>query len=106
MHLVIIGGVAAGTKAAARARRVNPNIDITLFQEEDEVSYTACGQPYHLSGTVPTREALIIRRAEDFKAESIDVRLRHRVTRLNAGAGTAEVFNLDGNTLVSGIKVK
>ncbi len=61
MHLVIVGGVAAGAKAAARARRFNQAIGITLYQQEVEISYTACGQPYYLSGLVATRNALIIR---------------------------------------------
>lgn len=82
-QLVVIGGVAAGSKAAARARRVNPDLNITLFQDEAEVSYTACGQPYYLSGLIAKREALIIRRPADFAAEGIDVRVNHRVTRLN-----------------------
>lgn len=83
-HLIIIGGVAAGTKAAARARRVNPDLRITLYQDEPEVSYTACGQPYYLSGLIVKRESLIIRRPEDFSKEGIDVKVKHRVTGLNA----------------------
>ena len=55
MHLIVIGGVAAGSKAAARARRINASIDITLFEDESEVSYTACGQPYFLSGLITNR---------------------------------------------------
>lgn len=94
MRLIIVGGVAAGTKAAARARRVNPKLAITLYQEEAEVSYTACGQPYYLSGLIPSREALIIRKASDFEADGIDVRLRHRVTHLNTEERTVEVHNL------------
>lgn len=99
MHLVIVGGVAAGTKAAARARRVNKDISITLFQDEAEVSYTACGQPYYLSGVVPTREALLIRRATDFKSEDIDVRLRQRVTELDTENHTVTVQDLETNLL-------
>jgi len=79
--LIVVGAVAAGAKAAARARRVNRDIAITLYQEESEVSYTACGQPYYLSGLVASRDALIIRRASEFKADEIEVRLRHRVIK-------------------------
>lgn len=95
MHLVVVGGVAAGTKAAARARRLNRDMAITLFQDESEVSYTACGQPYHLSGVIPNRESLIIRRAGDFEQDGITVRLRHRVTVLNTAARTVRVHDLD-----------
>lgn len=100
MHLVIVGGVAAGAKAAARARRVNPDIAITLYQDEDEVSYSACGQPYYLSGLVPSREALIVRRASDFMREGIEVRLRHRVTRLNTQEHAIEVRDLECDAIV------
>jgi NADPH-dependent 2,4-dienoyl-CoA reductase/sulfur reductase-like enzyme len=94
MHLVIVGGVAAGTKAAARARRVNPDLRITLFQDEPDLSYSGCGQPYHLGGAVPDREALIIRRAADFEREGIAVRVRHRVTELDTAGRTVQVHDL------------
>lgn len=92
-QLVVIGGVAAGSKAVARARRVNPDLNITLFQDEAEVSYTACGQPYYLSGLIAEREALIIRRPADFAAEGIEVRVNHRVTALNAAERTLTVHD-------------
>ena len=97
MHLAIIGGVAAGSKAAARARRVNLDIAITLYQDEAEVSYTACGQPYHLSGLIPKREALIIRHPDDFAAEGIDVRINHRVQRINTSERTLSVQDFERN---------
>jgi len=99
MHLIVVGGVAAGTKAAARARRVNRDIAITLYQDESEVSYTACGQPYYLSGLVPSREALIIRRASEFKADGIEVHLRHRVLDLSTEERVVKVRDLDRNRL-------
>lgn len=94
MHLVIVGGVAAGTKAAARARRVNQDLRITLFQDEAEVSYTACGQPYYLSGIVAKRESLVIRRPNDFQKDGIDVRTQHRVIKLDAVARQLQVHDL------------
>lgn len=93
MHLVIIGGVAAGTKAAARARRCNPDINITLFQDEAEVAYTACGQPYFLSGLIADRNALIIRKAEDFAKDRINVHTQHRVTQLDSQNKSVTVVN-------------
>ncbi|MGH8508333.1 MAG: FAD-dependent oxidoreductase [Gammaproteobacteria bacterium] len=99
MRLIVVGGVAAGAKAAARARRVNRDIAITLYQEESEVSYTACGQPYYLSGLVASREALIIRRASDFEANGIEVRVRHRVINLSTEERIVKVHDLDRDTL-------
>ena len=94
MHLIVVGGTAAGAKAALRARRVNRDLAITLYQEEAEVSYSACGQPYYLSGLIPNRDALIIRRASDFQGDGIDVRLRHRVIRLDTQERIVEVHDL------------
>jgi NADPH-dependent 2,4-dienoyl-CoA reductase/sulfur reductase-like enzyme len=99
MHLIVVGGVAAGTKAAARARRVNRDIAITLYQEESEVSYTGCGQPYYLSGLIPNRESLIVRRPSDFIRNDIEVRVRHRVLDLSTGERTIKVHDLDRDRL-------
>ncbi len=79
MRLVIVGGVAAGTKAASRARRVNPEMEITVYQEEPEPSISECGLPYLLSGVVEGREDLVARTPEEFAEKGIEVRVRHRV---------------------------
>jgi NADPH-dependent 2,4-dienoyl-CoA reductase/sulfur reductase-like enzyme len=44
--IVVIGGVAAGTSAASKAKRVDPDCDVTILQDESLVSYGACGLPY------------------------------------------------------------
>lgn len=51
-RIVIIGGVAAGPKAAARARRRNPNAEITLIEKGKLLSYAGCGMPYYISGEI------------------------------------------------------
>ncbi|HZC19162.1 MAG TPA: FAD-dependent oxidoreductase, partial [Rubrobacteraceae bacterium] len=78
MRLVIIGGVAAGTKAASRARRVDPELEITIYQEEPEISQSECGLPYLLSGVVDNRDALIARTPEEFTEKDVEVLTRHR----------------------------
>lgn len=83
-RLLIIGGVAAGTKAASRARRVNRDLEITVYQEEPEPSISECGLPYLLSGVVESRERLIARTPEQFAENSIEVRVRHRVESIDA----------------------
>src|SRR3712207_4848248 len=83
MRLVIVGGVAAGTKAASRARRVNPEMEITVYQEEPEPSISECGLPYLLSGVVEGREDLVARTPEEFAEKGIEVRVRHRVERVD-----------------------
>jgi CoA-dependent NAD(P)H sulfur oxidoreductase len=101
LRLIIVGGVAAGAKAAARARRINPDMAITLYQDEAEVSYSACGQPYYLSGSIANRNALIIRRADQFKEDGIEVRVHHRVTDLDTLAHTLQVHNLVSGSIES-----
>lgn len=51
-RIVIIGGVAAGPKTAARARRLAPNADITIIEKDKYISYAGCGMPFYLAGSV------------------------------------------------------
>ncbi|MBI4618950.1 MAG: FAD-dependent oxidoreductase [Desulfobacterales bacterium] len=96
-QLVIIGGVAAGMKAATRARRVNPNLKITVFEEKDYVSYAACGLPYYTSGVVKEREELVLRTPEDFIIPfDIQVHTNHRVTKIDPQNNQITVFDLKG----------
>ena len=95
MRLVVVGGVAAGTKAASRARRVDPGVGITVYQEEPEPSISECGLPYLLSGVVEEREDLIARSPEEFSENDIEVRVRHRVERLDPENKRLSVRNLE-----------
>jgi CoA-dependent NAD(P)H sulfur oxidoreductase len=83
MRLVIVGGVAAGTKAASRARRVDQEMEITIYQEEPEPSISECGLPYFLSGMVDERERLVARTPEKFAEKGIEVLVRHRVEKMD-----------------------
>src|SRR5918995_4067917 len=94
MRLVIVGGVAAGTKAASRARRVDPEMEITVYQEEPEPSISECGLPYLLSGVVDEREALVARTPEKFAEKDIEVLVRHRVERIDPESKKLSVRDL------------
>jgi len=81
MRLVVIGGVAAGMSAAARARRLDPALEITVLEMGETVSYGACGLPYFIEGRVPDWRSLIVYTAEQFREQrNIDVRTRAEVT--------------------------
>ena len=54
--IIIIGGLSAGPSAAAKARRVNENANILLFEKTEYVSYATCGIPYSLSGKIKKRD--------------------------------------------------
>src|SRR3712207_2680466 len=94
MRLVVIGGVAAGTKAASRARRLDPEMEITVYQEEPEPSISECGLPYYLSGVVDKRERLVARTPEKFAKQDIEVLVRHRVEKIDAAEKRLSVRNL------------
>jgi NADPH-dependent 2,4-dienoyl-CoA reductase/sulfur reductase-like enzyme len=61
-RILIIGGVAAGTSAASKARRVDPDADIKIIQEELVVSYGACGMPHIIEGLIDDFNRRISRR--------------------------------------------
>lgn len=58
-RIVVIGGVACGPKAAARARRLEPNAEITLIERGDLLSYAGCGMPYYIQGKIETTDELM-----------------------------------------------
>jgi len=81
--LVVIGGVAAGLSAAARARRLDPNLEIIVLEKGAAISYGACGLPYLVEGRVRRAEDLIVYTPEYFRKERrIDVRTGARVVSI------------------------
>lgn len=95
-HLIIIGGVAAGTKAAAKARREIPDMKITLYTESCYISYSACGMPYFIEDLIKDEKRLIIRTPEYFKEkEAIDIHIKHKVTKILPQEHKVEVENLE-----------
>ena len=94
MRLVVVGGVAAGTKAASRARRLDPGMEITVYQEEPEPSISECGLPYLLSGVVQRRDQLVARTPEKFAKQDIEVKVRHRVEGIHPDSKTLSVRDL------------
>lgn len=97
-RLVIIGGVAAGAKAAAKARRMRPDLEIAVYQDETEVSYSACGQPYVLSGVIENRDKIIIRRPQEFAGDNIRVLTRHRVEAIDVAGRQIRITDLSANS--------
>lgn len=75
LRLVIVGGVAAGASAAARARRLSETAQITLIERGPDVSFANCGLPYHIGGEITDRAALAVQTPQTFKAMlNLDVR--------------------------------
>ncbi|HCQ8221837.1 TPA: FAD-dependent oxidoreductase [Klebsiella pneumoniae] len=95
MKIVIVGGVAGGASAAARARRLSEDVSIVVFERGSDVSFANCGLPYHIGGKIPLRQSLILKTPEDFKSRfNIDVRTCHEVTSVDPVNKTMTVKNL------------
>lgn len=60
MKILIIGGVAAGTKAAAKLKRQNWAAEVTILTRDREISYAGCGLPYYVGGLIDSRDDLIV----------------------------------------------
>jgi NADPH-dependent 2,4-dienoyl-CoA reductase/sulfur reductase-like enzyme len=96
--IVVIGGVAAGTSAASKAKRVDPDCDVTILQDEPLVSYGACGMPYVIEGIIDNFEKLIERSANTFKKQyDIDVVVNTRAKRIDRIKQEILAINLGNN---------
>ncbi|WP_027357459.1 FAD-dependent oxidoreductase [Desulfofundulus thermocisternus] len=99
--ILIIGGVAAGPKAAARARRCDPDAEITIVEEGSFLSYAGCGMPFYIGGTVERHEELmatpvgVIRDAAFFRSvKDIKVLTGTRAEAIDRKNKTVRVTNL------------
>jgi NADPH-dependent 2,4-dienoyl-CoA reductase/sulfur reductase-like enzyme len=95
MKLVIIGGVAGGTSAGAKARRGDPTLEIKIYEKDTEISYAACGLPFYIGGITDNIEDLIPRTPKDFKSKyDIDVYIAHEVLKIDTVNKKLTVRNL------------
>ncbi|MEJ2209671.1 MAG: FAD-dependent oxidoreductase [Anaerolineae bacterium] len=93
-RLVVIGGVAAGMSAAAKARRENPELDVVVYERGGYISYAACGMPYWLAGDVPDIGALIVRTPEQMAKQGVQVCIHHEVRAIDPDSQTVTVRDL------------
>lgn len=82
MNIVIIGGVAAGAKAAAKIKRLLPDAKVSIYTDDTHVSYSSCGLPYYIQGNFTDYRMLLVRSVEEFNAAGIDVFLEARVEKI------------------------
>lgn len=101
LKIVVIGGVAAGPKAAARAKRCNPQAQVTLVEKGEWISYGGCGLPYYVGATVKELNDLMttsweaVRTPEFMKAtKDIDTLLGWEATKINRAEKTVELVNV------------
>lgn len=98
--LVIIGGVAAGMSAASKARRTNSDIDITVYTDEEYISYAGCGLPYFIGGTIKSKEGLLARSIEDFARQNIIVSRFSKVTSIDPANKKIAVYKSEENITI------
>lgn len=95
MKLVIVGGVAGGATAAARARRLNERAEIILFERGEFISFANCGLPYYIGDVIKKRQDLLVTTPKDFQDRyAIDVRVFSEVTAIDRSEKTVTVKNL------------
>ncbi len=100
--ILVIGGVACGPKAAARARRLDPEAQITIVERGSEISYGACGLPFYLEGEIKDIRELtstpvgVPRNVGFFKAvKGVDVKINTEAVAINRDKKSVTVKNLE-----------
>ncbi|MGM0436415.1 MAG: CoA-disulfide reductase [Bacillota bacterium] len=101
MKLIIIGAVAAGMSAASKLKRLDPSINITVYEKGRDVSYGACGMPYYVSGDIENDQTLVARTPEEFRKKGIDLHLKHEVTHVDPGNREVTVRGIENDTKFS-----
>ena len=95
MRLVMIGAVAAGTSAAAKARRNSEEAEIVIYEKDSFISYSACGMPYYIGGEVESAGELTPRDPAFFKSKyNVDIYTRHEVLAINPDQKTLEIKDI------------
>ncbi|AAX17226.1 CoA-disulfide reductase [Borrelia hermsii] len=94
MKIIIIGGTAAGTSAAAKAKRTNKGLNITIYEKTNTTSFGACGLPYFIGGFFDEPNNMIARTPEEFAQNGISVFTEHEVIKVDIKNNTLKVKNL------------
>lgn len=93
-RVVIVGGVAGGASAAAKARRVSEDAEIILFERGSDISFANCGLPYHVGGIIQDRARLLVQSPQAMRLRfAVDVRTQSEVIRINRQQKTVVVHD-------------
>ena len=95
MKIIVIGGVAAGTKAAAKLKRENRDAMITIFNKGKDISYAGCGLPYYVGHVIEDKAELIVNTPQKYeKLTGVQVYCEHEVTAVDRNNKSVCVKNL------------
>lgn len=82
-NILVVGGLAAGPSAAAKAVRVNPSAHVTLFEQGENISYGICEVPYYIAGDVEESSRLVVYSPEELRRKKgVQVKTFHRVEEI------------------------
>lgn len=96
MRILVIGAVAAGTSAAAKARRNDDHAEIIIYEKDKDISYSGCGLPYYIGGEIGDIDELTPRDPAFFKKKyDIDIFIGHEVLSINTYKKELTVKNLN-----------
>lgn len=98
MKVLIVGGVAAGTKVAAKLKRENRDSEITILTKSNDISYAGCGLPYYVGDLIHERSGLIVNTPKSFsELTGVTVLTQMDVTSVNQSEKTVSALNLSTN---------
>ena len=94
MNIVVIGGVAAGTKTAAKLMRQDRSAKVTVYTKGKDISYAGCGLPYYVGGSIETRDELIVNTPEKYMGlTGVTVKTGMEAVAVDASAKTVTFAN-------------
>ncbi|MBA2671654.1 MAG: FAD-dependent oxidoreductase, partial [Gemmatimonadetes bacterium] len=93
-NIVVIGGVAGGASAAARARRLSETARIIMVEKGPHVSFANCGLPYRIGGEIPTSDKLLLQTPESlYSRHRLDVRVLTEAVNIDRESGEVELLH-------------
>lgn len=96
MKILVIGGVAAGTKAAAKCKRENRADDVMVITKSADISYAGCGLPYYVGGSIEDKAELIVNTPQKYQGlTGVEVRTLREATHVDPVAKKVTVKNLE-----------
>ncbi len=113
MNVLIVGGVAAGTKTAAKLKREDRSANVTILTKDRDISYAGCGLPYYVGGLIETEEELVVNTPQKYaaltgakvltgmEATGLDTKTK-TLTAKNLDTGESETFTYDKLVIATG----
>lgn len=99
MKYVILGGVAAGTKAAAKLKRLDRQAEVKIFTKSTDISYAGCGLPYYIGGDIPSKDGLIVNSPEKYSGlTGAQVQTGYEAIGIDSSKKQVSIRRADGET--------